>query len=127
MYLCDTYHLIAVCPNYYLFPFPHPSPLYFIISNTVLRQICWFVDSMTIAFTLLYAVFYNCHLPLGFLKGQSSSHNCVGKNSAVCSLFVSYVYKLFIYKTQTNSCCQFYAAQNAYNSCVLFYVMTEGN
>jgi hypothetical protein len=26
MYLCDTFRLIAVCPNYYLFPFPHPSP-----------------------------------------------------------------------------------------------------
>ena len=25
------------------------------------------------------------------------------------------------------SCYQFYALQNAYNSCVLFYVMTEGN
>jgi hypothetical protein len=26
MYLCDTFRLIAVCPNYYLFPFPQPSP-----------------------------------------------------------------------------------------------------
>jgi hypothetical protein len=25
MYLCDTFLLFAVCPNYYLFPFPHPS------------------------------------------------------------------------------------------------------
>jgi hypothetical protein len=26
MYLCDTFRLIAVCPNYYLCPFPLPSP-----------------------------------------------------------------------------------------------------
>jgi hypothetical protein len=26
MYLCDTFCLIAVCPNYYLSPFPNPSP-----------------------------------------------------------------------------------------------------
>jgi hypothetical protein len=26
LYLCDTLRLIAVCPNYYLFPFAHPSP-----------------------------------------------------------------------------------------------------
>jgi hypothetical protein len=26
MYLCDTFRLIAVCPNYYLSPFPNPSP-----------------------------------------------------------------------------------------------------
>jgi hypothetical protein len=26
MYLCDTFCLIAVCPRYYLLPFPHPSP-----------------------------------------------------------------------------------------------------
>jgi hypothetical protein len=42
-------------------------------------------------------------------------------------LFVIHFFKLFIYKTQTNSCYQFYAVQNAYNRCVLFYVMREGN
>ena len=47
--------------------------------------------------------------------------------SVIKWLFVSCVFKLFIYKTQTNSCYQFYAVQNAYNRCVLLHVMREGN
>jgi hypothetical protein len=46
--------------------------------------------------------------------------------SFVC-LLVWYVFELFIYKTQTNSCYKFYASQNAYSSYVLFHVLTEGN
>jgi hypothetical protein len=51
----------------------------------------------------------------------------VRKKSSVWRLFVSHVFKFFMYKTQTNSCYQFYAVLNAYNRYVLFHVMTEGN
>jgi hypothetical protein len=37
------------------------------------------------------------------------------------------VFKFVVYKTQTNSCYQFYAVVNACNRCVLFHVTTEGN
>jgi len=44
-------------------------------------QLCWCIDTVNIVFTFLYAVFYNCHHSLGFLKGGEfmdwwSSHNC---------------------------------------------------
>jgi hypothetical protein len=42
--------------------------LYKIISNEVHRQLYWNMDWVNIVFTFLYAVFYNCHHPLGFLK-----------------------------------------------------------
>ena len=42
-------------------------------------------------------------------------------------LFVSHIFKLLIYKTQTNSCYQFYGVQLAYNRCVLFHVMRVKN
>jgi len=51
----------------------------------------------------------------------------VRKKGSDWSLFVSHVVKLFIYKTQTNSHYQFCAVQNAYNRCVLFHMVTEGN
>jgi hypothetical protein len=33
--------------------------------------ICWHIDSMNIVFTFLYAVFYNFHHRLGFLKARN--------------------------------------------------------
>ena len=42
-------------------------------------------------------------------------------------LFVSHVFKLLIYKTQTSSYYQFYAVRNANNRCVLFHVMGVRN
>jgi len=47
--------------------------LYIAVANTVHRQFCWYIDSMNIVFTFLYAVFYNCHHPLGFSKSQRIS------------------------------------------------------
>jgi len=44
--------------------------LYKIISSEVHRQLCWNMDWVNIVFTFLYAVFYNCHHPLDFLKGK---------------------------------------------------------
>ena len=44
--------------------------LYKIVSNEVHRQLCWNMDLVNIVFTFLYAVFYNCHHRLGFLKGE---------------------------------------------------------
>jgi len=44
--------------------------MYKVISNKVHRQLCWNIDWMNIVITLLCAVFYNCHHPLGFLKGE---------------------------------------------------------
>jgi hypothetical protein len=41
-----------------------------VISNTVQSQLCWYIDKMNVEFTFLYAVFYNCRYPLGFLKGE---------------------------------------------------------
>ena len=49
------------------------------------------------------------------------------KKSSEWRVFVSHVFKLLVYKTQTNNCYQFYAVQSAYNRCVLFHMMTEGN
>ena len=49
------------------------------------------------------------------------------KKSSAWRLFVGHVFKLLIYKTQTNSYCQFYAVQNACNRCVLFRMMIEHN
>ena len=62
---------------------------------------------MNIVFTFLYAVFCDCHNRLGSLQGlefldQWSSHNRVRKKGSQWRLFVSHVFKLFIYKTQTN-------------------------
>ena len=34
------------------------------------ETICWYVDLMNIVFTFSCAVFFNCHHPLGFLKGE---------------------------------------------------------
>ena len=53
-------------------------------------------------FTFLYAVFYNCHNPLGFLIGEEfldkwSRHNGVRrKKSSPWRLFVHCVFKLFV-------------------------------
>ena len=44
--------------------------LYEIVSSEVHRQLCWNIDCVKIVFTFIYAVFYNCHCPLGFLKGE---------------------------------------------------------
>jgi hypothetical protein len=44
--------------------------LYAVMCNRVHRQFCWSVDTLKIVFTFLYAVFCNCHNPLGFLKGE---------------------------------------------------------
>jgi hypothetical protein len=75
--------------------------LYIVISNTVHRQLCWYIDTVNIVLMFLYAVFYNCHHPLDFLKGkefldQWSSHNCVRKKSSAWRLFLSHVLELFI-------------------------------
>jgi len=43
--------------------------LFIVISNKIHRQLCWYIDSMNIVFTFLYAVLYNCHLHLGSLQG----------------------------------------------------------
>ena len=44
--------------------------LYIVMCNRVHRQLCWYIDTVNIVFKLLYAVFYNCHHPLGFAKGK---------------------------------------------------------
>jgi len=87
---------------------------------------------MNILFTFLYAVFYNCHHPVGFLKCDEfldywKNHNPARKKSSQWRLLVILVFKLFRYKTQTNSCYQFYAGQNANDRCVLFHVKRECN
>jgi len=66
--------------------------LYTVISNKVHGQLCWCIDSMNIVFTFLYAVFYKCHHPLGFLRceeflDQWASHNCVWKKSSPWRVF----------------------------------------
>jgi hypothetical protein len=86
--------------------------------NRVQRQLCWYIDTVNIVFTFLYVVFYNGNHHLGFLRGEEfldycSGHNRVRKNSSVWRLFLSHGFELFMYKTQTNSCYQFYAVQNA--------------
>jgi hypothetical protein len=45
--------------------------LYIIISNILHRQLRWYIDLLNIVLTFLYAVFYNCHHPLGFLKARN--------------------------------------------------------
>ena len=55
-------------------------------SNLQHRHLCWYIDTMYIVITVLYAVFYNCHHPFGFRKGEEfldqwSSHNGVRKES----------------------------------------------
>jgi hypothetical protein len=87
---------------------------------------------MNVVFPFLYAVFYNCHHPLDFRKGEEfldkwNSHNRVKKKSSLWRLLVIHVLKLFVYKTQTKSCYQFYAVQNVYNRCVVFHLMREGS
>jgi hypothetical protein len=42
--------------------------LYIVISNTVHRQLCWYIDTVYIVFTFSYAVFYNGNQPLIFLN-----------------------------------------------------------
>jgi hypothetical protein len=42
----------------------------FVICNKVHRQLCLFFGTMTIVFTFLYVVFYNCHNAVGLLKGE---------------------------------------------------------
>jgi hypothetical protein len=44
--------------------------LYLVICNTVYRHLCWYIDTLYTVFTLLYAVFYNCHRLLGFVRGK---------------------------------------------------------
>jgi len=39
------------------------------LQHTV-QRVCWYIDSMNIVFTFLYALLYVCHHPLGFLKGE---------------------------------------------------------
>jgi hypothetical protein len=65
-----------------------------------MQTICWYIDSVNIVFTFLHAVFYNCHHPLGFLKGDKfldylSSHNRVRKKSSPWRLLVIHVFKLY--------------------------------
>jgi hypothetical protein len=40
------------------------------ICNKVHVQLCWYIDSLNIVFTLLYTTFYNGHHPLSILKGK---------------------------------------------------------
>ena len=44
--------------------------LYIVICNKLHRELCRYIDTMNILFTLLYAVFYICHHSLGFLKDE---------------------------------------------------------
>ena len=44
--------------------------LYIVMCNRVHRELCQYIDTLNIVFTFLYAIFYNCHHPLGFLKGE---------------------------------------------------------
>jgi hypothetical protein len=65
------------------------------------QTVCWYVDSLNIVLTFLYVVFYDCHHPIGFLKGNKfldylSSHNVVRKKSSQWRLLVIYVLKLFL-------------------------------
>ena len=80
--------------------------LLIIICNKIHRQLCWYIDSMNIVCTFLYAVFCDCHHHLGSSQGSEipdywNSHNCVRKKGSEWRLFVSHVFKLFIYKVQT--------------------------
>ena len=43
--------------------------LFIVISNKIHRQLCWYIDSMNIVFTFLYAVFYEFRHHLGSLQG----------------------------------------------------------
>jgi hypothetical protein len=75
---------------------------------------------------------YSCHQNVGSLKGKEfrdkwSSHNGVRKNSSAWRLVVGCVFRLFDIETQTNSRYQLYSVSNAYNRCVLFHMMREGN
>ena len=70
------------------------------------RQLCWYIDSVKIVFTFLYAVFYDCHRHL--VSSQCSeipdcwdSHSRVRKKGSEWGLFARHVFKLFIYKAQT--------------------------
>jgi hypothetical protein len=64
---------------------------------------------VNIVFILLYAVLYNCHHPVGVLKGEEyldwwSSHNCVRRKSSGWSLVVCLLWVfscLYIRPTQT--------------------------
>jgi hypothetical protein len=53
--------------------------VYILISNKVHRQLCWYIDWVNILFTFIYAVFYNCHHPLGFLKAERYAVGCVSR------------------------------------------------
>jgi len=41
--------------------------LYIVITIKVHRQLFWYIDSINIVFSFLYAFCYNCHHPLVFL------------------------------------------------------------
>jgi hypothetical protein len=88
--------------------------LYIVISSRVHKQHCWNIDWVNIVFTFVYAVFYNCHHPLGFLKDKEfvdylSSHNRVRINCSPWRLFVIHIFKLFMQKPQTNGYYHFHA------------------
>jgi hypothetical protein len=43
--------------------------LFIVISNKICRQLCWYIGSVNIVFTFLYAVFYDFHHGLGSFQG----------------------------------------------------------
>ena len=79
--------------------------LYIVICHKIRRQLCWDIDSVKIVFTFLYAVFYDCHRHLVSSQGSEipdcwKSHSRVRKKGSEWRLFVSDVFKLFIYKAK---------------------------
>ena len=65
-----------------------------------MQTVCWYIDSMNIEFTFLSAVFYNCHHPLGFLKGEEfldywNNHNRVRKKSSPWVLLFMFLILLY--------------------------------
>jgi hypothetical protein len=44
--------------------------MYIVICYKIHRQLCWYIDTVNIVITLLYAVFSNCYHPVGFVKGR---------------------------------------------------------
>ena len=80
--------------------------LYIVICNKICRQLCWDIDLLIIVFTFSFVVFYDCHRHLGSSQGSEisdcwNSHSRVRKKFSEWRLFVSYVFKLFIYEAQT--------------------------
>ena len=83
--------------------------LYVVVCNKLHRQLCWYIDSMNIVFTFLYAVFCDCHHHLGSSQGSEmpdywNSHNRVRKKVSEWLLFVSHVFKLCIYRMSQEEC-----------------------